>query len=318
MDIKYLKYFTAVAECGSINKAASTMYISQPHLSYIIREIEDEAGVRLFDRTNRGIQLTPAGEEWLYHCRNILAETASMMNLGAGSPEDRLTLSISATRFTETAICFTELCRRYQKKPEYTLKYREGSTTAVVREVAEGQSDLGVVHFSGADAAIMNSAFAERKLSFAPVARILPCIAVSSAHPLIRNHLPVTPESVRDYGFIRYLGEYEDFFYRIDTEDGRYDFTSWPRIICVNDREAQLRLLAGSDCFTVGIPNFENQAKRYRVLSIPVRNARDKLWFGILVPSAKKKNLTAIEKDFLDIVRQQYAKLQGKERQNRS
>ena len=61
MDIKNLKYFVGVARCGSINKAAKEMFISQPQLSHIIQTIEEEVGFALIQRTSQGSRLTQNG-----------------------------------------------------------------------------------------------------------------------------------------------------------------------------------------------------------------------------------------------------------------
>ena len=62
MDINYLEYFVIVAECGSINKAAKKLFMSQPHLSNIIKDLEFSIGTELFERTNRGVTITASGE----------------------------------------------------------------------------------------------------------------------------------------------------------------------------------------------------------------------------------------------------------------
>ena len=62
MDIKNLKYFVGVARCGSINKAAKEMFISQPQLSHIIQTIEEEVGFALIQRTSQGSRLTQNGD----------------------------------------------------------------------------------------------------------------------------------------------------------------------------------------------------------------------------------------------------------------
>ena len=74
VDTKNLKYFVGVAQYGSINQAAKAMYISQPQLSHIIKNIEDEVGFSLFQRTNQGSRLTKNGEYFLEHCKVILNE----------------------------------------------------------------------------------------------------------------------------------------------------------------------------------------------------------------------------------------------------
>ena len=77
MTLTQLKYATAVARASSMNEAARTLFISQPSLSTAIKELEDEIGVELFRRTNRGISVTPEGEEFLAYARQIVEQYES-------------------------------------------------------------------------------------------------------------------------------------------------------------------------------------------------------------------------------------------------
>ena len=71
MTLQQLKYALTIADCGSMNEAAKTLFLSQPSLSETIRELETEIGFDLFVRSNRGILVTPEGEEFLGYARQV-------------------------------------------------------------------------------------------------------------------------------------------------------------------------------------------------------------------------------------------------------
>jgi len=75
MELRHLRYFVAVAETGSISRAAEKLFIAQPPLSAQIRQLEEEVGVPLLVRLPRGVTLTAAGQSFLADARAILARS---------------------------------------------------------------------------------------------------------------------------------------------------------------------------------------------------------------------------------------------------
>lgn len=73
MRLRQLEYFVAVAEAGSLTKAAATVFIAQPSLSHQISTLEEELGCKLFERMPRGLQLTAEGRSFLIETRRVLA-----------------------------------------------------------------------------------------------------------------------------------------------------------------------------------------------------------------------------------------------------
>ena len=71
MTLQQLRYVIGIAKVGSFNKAAENLFISQPSLTTAIRDLEEEIGIVIFNRTSRGVSLTPDGEEFVASCITI-------------------------------------------------------------------------------------------------------------------------------------------------------------------------------------------------------------------------------------------------------
>lgn len=80
MSLGQLQYFVAIAEEGNLGRAALRLHVSQPPLTRPIRNLEDELGTPLFERTPRGMKLLPAGRVFLRHARRVLEEVQAAVH----------------------------------------------------------------------------------------------------------------------------------------------------------------------------------------------------------------------------------------------
>lgn len=146
MDVRQLTYFVAVAEEGHFGRAADRVHIAQPPLSQQIRKLEDELGVRLFDRTSRKVSLTRAGEALYERATDILARVAAAEeHLKAMASGRRGTLGVG---FVGPAMDsrLPDAVRAYRESnPDVELTLRQLSTISQLEEVQDGRLDVGFV-----------------------------------------------------------------------------------------------------------------------------------------------------------------------------
>lgn len=86
MSLEQLSYFVAVAEEQHLTRAAKRLHVSQPPLSRQIQQLEDELGVRLFERTPKGMRLLPSGETLLDRAKHILGLVEQVRSELASTP----------------------------------------------------------------------------------------------------------------------------------------------------------------------------------------------------------------------------------------
>lgn len=148
MNFSHLKNAVTAAECGSINKAAAALYISQPCLSNSIKALEKEIGFPLFQRNRSGIVPTEKGKEFIGIASNILKEYEKLEALS--NEQQSRPLAISAYPLSYLSNSFL----RFQKKAAETSaqampdSLREGGNFQVFEDVETGTSRLGFVFFA--------------------------------------------------------------------------------------------------------------------------------------------------------------------------
>ena len=146
MDLKRLRAFVTVAEQSSVSKAALLLHITQPALSRQIRDLQQEFGLRLFDRVGRGLILTPEGEQLLGDCRNLLGhasalgERAQLLRRG-----DTGVLRVAASPVQIEAVLSTFLHYYAHRYPNVQMKLIEAVGPDILTMLERGEIHLGIL-----------------------------------------------------------------------------------------------------------------------------------------------------------------------------
>lgn len=146
MDLTRLQYFVAVAEAGSLSRAAAALHMSQPALSRQVLLLEEELGQRLFERTGRGVQATDSGTALLAHARGIfdLAERARTdMQERQASPRGKLTVGLPPRLAHGLTADLVE--RFHARFPEATVTVVEGLSIRLREWLVAGRVDLALL-----------------------------------------------------------------------------------------------------------------------------------------------------------------------------
>ncbi|MCP2231273.1 LysR family transcriptional regulator [Erwinia aphidicola] len=147
MELRYLRYFVAVAETRHFTKAAELLNISQPPLSQQIKKLEEEIGTPLLKRLTRGVELTDAGEAFYQDARQILELSAHALEKAKGIARGISgQLSIGFASSTAFHPQIFRLLRRFQDSfPAITLLPREENMATLMHELQEGLLDAAFV-----------------------------------------------------------------------------------------------------------------------------------------------------------------------------
>lgn len=141
MELRQLEYFREIASTGSINEAARHLNMSQPPLSYQIRQLENELNVKLFDRTSKGVTLTEAGK-LLYDRSGNLLEYARSTELEVSKTGKKRILRIGLTPTTVDTIM--PYISQFSKNPDVNFEVHDGITYSLYQYLLDGIIDISV------------------------------------------------------------------------------------------------------------------------------------------------------------------------------
>src|SRR5262249_16871823 len=144
MDLRHLRTFVTVAEQGTVSKAALCLRVAQPALSRQVKELEEELGLRLFDRVRRRLVLTGEGEQLLGDCRAVLGAVGSLSERAQRLQRaDTGILKVAATPQTIEGVLSTFLHQYAERRPNVHVKLTEAVGSNLL-----GVLERGDVHVS--------------------------------------------------------------------------------------------------------------------------------------------------------------------------
>ncbi|MDE2900742.1 MAG: LysR family transcriptional regulator [Chloroflexota bacterium] len=148
MDLRELRSFCAVAQFGSITKAADQLMIRQPAVTLHIQELERETGVTLLDRSRRPVQLTPAGAHLAELARPLLRQFDSLP-VETSSYARQGSLTVASTTEMARNMLVDSIVTYRESYPDTRLQLRSGRLPEVLRMVRDRDADLGFVPLIG-------------------------------------------------------------------------------------------------------------------------------------------------------------------------
>ncbi len=178
MELRHLRYFVAIADAGTMARAAELVFVTPSTLSHQLAQLEGEVGCLLFERIGRTLRLSDAGRELLGHARGVLAQVEE----GKRAVTNARTLATGSLRVgvihTFVTGLIPQVAAAFVKgHPGVGLQVAELTAIEIEAQVADGGLDLGVAFFPTAGDAVMGEHL------FDDVLRL----AVPAAHPLAKQ-----------------------------------------------------------------------------------------------------------------------------------
>lgn len=266
MTLQQLKYIITVVECGTISQAANKLFISQPSLTNAIRDIEEEMQIAIFHRTNRGVVLTPEGEEFAGYARQVLEQAALLEEKYKGSDMTR-ELCISTQHYSFAVNAFVDVIKQYTAD-SYNFRLRETQTHEIIDDVAKLKSELGILYINDFNRAVIMKLLKERQLEFHELFTASPHVFISCRHPLAGKGI-IELEDLEEYPYLSFeQGKYNSFYFSEEI----LSTVSHRKNIQVRDRATLFNCLIGLDGYTFSSGVIDEKLNGKDIISVPLKS----------------------------------------------
>ena len=245
MTLRQLKYALTIADCGSMNEAAKQLFISQPSLSETMKELETEIGLDIFLRSNRGIVITPEGEEFLGYARQV-TEQFGLLQSKYIDKKVKEKFSVSTQHYTFAVKAFVETVKQIGME-QYEFAVHETTTISVIENVKNFKSEIGVLYENDFNEKVLNKMFKENGLEFVELFSCDTFVYLWSGHPLAKQDV-ITMEELDEYPCLSFDQGKNNSLYLAEEMKSTYEYR---RLIKANDRATLLNLMIGLNAYTL-------------------------------------------------------------------
>lgn len=265
MTLQQLKYLVTVAECKNITAAAEKLYISQPSLSAAIHSLEKEMNVMAFVRSNKGMTVTKEGEELLSFARNLLEQADIMKERFCTDSNRKPKFCVSCQHYSFAVNAFVDVVNEYDAA-EYNFTLRETQTGEIIDDVANGNSELGILYLSESNEDVLCKLFKKNDLVFEEIFEASPHIFISKNHPLADKDR-ISLEELKPYPYLVYeQGERNSFYF----SEEFLSVLDMPKSIEVRDRATLFNLAIGLNGFTVSSGVIDKELNGEDIIAKPL------------------------------------------------
>ena len=246
MTLQQLKYVITIANSTSMNEAAKSLFISQPSLSGALKELEQEIGIELFKRTNRGIKITPQGKEFLGYARQIYEQYELMESKYSAKGRGKKKFGVSTQHYTFAVNAFIELVKHFGYD-EYEFAIYETQTHDVIEDVKNFKSEIGIVYLNEFNNRVLGKMIEDSGLEFNPLFECDIYVYMWKGHELANKEV-IEFDELEPYPCLSFDHGINNSFYFAEEVMSTYDYK---RIIKANDRATMLNLMVGLNGYTL-------------------------------------------------------------------
>ena len=278
MTLKQLRYAVMVAETGNMTEAAKKLFIAQPSLTSAIHELENEYGITLFSRSNKGIELTPEGDEFLGYARQVLEQANLIDERYTGKNSTKQRFCVSSQHYSFAVEAFVKLLKE-QGGDKYEFHMRETQTYDIIDDVAHLRSEIGILYLNSFNETVIRKTLRDNNLSFNTLFTAKPHVFIGRDNPLAKKK-KLTLKDLKPYPRLSYeQGSHNSFYFSeeiLSTVDCDKEL-----IVC--DRASLFNMLIGLNGYTICSGVISEELNGPDIIAKPLA-ADDHMEIGYILP----------------------------------
>lgn len=299
MTFQQLMYVLEVSKMGSMNKAAQNLFITQPNLSNSIKKLENELGISIFERTNRGVKETSDGKEFLTYAKNLLyhkTKIEELYNLKNKPVPNYLRIVSSHTPFVISSFLdfYNSHIPDSQSKFEFSLK--ETGIFSIIEDIYNNDADVGIIVSSNIREDYFKKLFTLRNIEYTELAALSIHVMVKRAHPLASKSI-INIDDLKAYPRLAFAQD-ELLSISFEKEIEILGIDADQNVIYIYDRATQYNILNNSDAYSVGLEILTEELTDPNLISIPVNISNIKMQIGWI--KSKNNKLTDETEKFVE------------------
>ena len=178
-----MRYAVEVAKLGSLSKASESLLVVKPNISRSIKELEADLGIKIFERTTKGMEPTVEGEEFLNFARSILDQIDRVEKHYRNDTRKKQKFSISVPRACYISEAFAEFSTMISKEPA-EIFYKETNSERVISNILKRNFKLGIIRYAENYGKYFKDLLEEKELTYEIVSEFTYSLIMSSNSPL--------------------------------------------------------------------------------------------------------------------------------------
>ena len=279
MTLKQLQYIVMVADTGSITEAARKLFIAQPSLTAAIHDLEKEYGITIFSRSNKGIRVTPEGDEFLGYARQVLGQTDLMDERYAGKARRKQRFCVSSQHYSFAVEAFVRLLKKHGRD-KYEFHMRETQTWEIIDDVSHLRSEIGLLYLNRFNETVLKKALRDAGLSFTPLFTAAPHVFIGKDNPLAKKN-QITLADLASYPRLSYEQGTHNSFYFSEEIQSTLDCD---RELVVCDRASMFNMMIGLNGYTICSGVISEELNGVNIIARPLQ-VDDYMEIGYILPN---------------------------------